>query len=360
MATQAMAERTPFPLTEKTGDPWREQALTRIGEQRFVLAWILAKQPPGTVPPDLEQTIRDHWDAAALTAKSGWRRGAVARVNGHLDAADASLLRIAPDAYVLGQLPGILVRVERFLPKDDIRRSRVRTLAVANGKPALKESDRDLIVAALHAAGKEEGRAIARLRSFTNMLYGAAAVLLIAAVAFAVLAAFSPGKVPICFSPGGNVVCATATDVVGGKAPPDSPQRAKDIDQAMRSAANPGDVALIEVVGLLAAALAAATALRRIRGTSTPFRLPLAVALLKLPTGALTAVLGLILMRGAFVPGLSALDSPGQIVSWAVVLGYSQQILTRMVDDRAQTVLDNFARTREEQDKENNRLDAKG
>ena len=77
----------------------------------------------------------------------------------------------------------------------------------------------------------------------------------------------------------------------------------------------------------------------------------MALALLKLPTGALTAVLGLVLMRGEFVPGLSALDSSAQIISWAVVLGYSQQLLTRFVDQRAQSVLENFGRTAEERDR---------
>ena len=125
----------------------------------------------------------------------------------------------------------------------------------------------------------------------------------------------------------------------------------------MRDTANPGDIALLEAVGLLAAALAAAVSLRRLRGTSTPFRLPLAVALLKLPTGALTAILGLLLMRGAFVPGLSALDTPGQIIAWAVLLGYAQQVLTRTLDLRAQTILDNFGRTRAEQDKAHTRVD---
>ena len=65
------------------------------------------------------------------------------------------------------------------------------------------------------------------------------------------------------------------------------------------------------------------------------------MAVLKLPTGALTAVLGLLLMRGQFVPGLSALDSPAQIIAWAIVFGYAQQLFTRFVDQRAQSVLDN-------------------
>jgi hypothetical protein len=78
---------------------------------------------------------------------------------------------------------------------------------------------------------------------------------------------------------------------------------------------------------------------RNVQGTSTPYGLPVALAVLKLPTGALTALLGLLLMRGGFVPGLSALDSPGQIIAWAIVFGYAQQLLTRFVDTQAQTVL---------------------
>jgi hypothetical protein len=45
-------------------------------------------------------------------------------------------------------------------------------------------------------------------------------------------------------------------------------------------------------------------------------------------------------MRGGFVPGLSALDSSAQIIAWALVFGYAQQLLTRLVDSRAQTVLE--------------------
>ena len=73
------------------------------------------------------------------------------------------------------------------------------------------------------------------------------------------------------------------------------------------------------------------------RGTATPYSLPIALAVLKVPTGALTAVLGLVLMRGEFIPGLSALDSSGQILAWAAVFGAAQQLVTRMVDRQAQT-----------------------
>jgi hypothetical protein len=97
---------------------------------------------------------------------------------------------------------------------------------------------------------------------------------------------------------------------------------------------------IVAIVGTIAAAVAGAAALRNVRGTSTPYSLPVALAVLKLPTGALTAVLGILLMRGQFVPGLSALDFPGQIIAWAIVFGYAQQLLTRLVDQQAHTVLD--------------------
>ncbi|MEU5100519.1 hypothetical protein [Streptomyces sp. NPDC020996] len=42
-------------------------------------------------------------------------------------------------------------------------------------------------------------------------------------------------------------------------------------------------------------------------------------------------------MRGNSIPGLSALDSSEQIIGWAIVLGYAQQVFTGSVDGQAQT-----------------------
>jgi len=44
-------------------------------------------------------------------------------------------------------------------------------------------------------------------------------------------------------------------------------------------------------------------------------------------------------MRGQFVPGLSALDTSAQILAWALVFGYAQQLFTRLVDQQAHSVL---------------------
>ena len=132
-----------------------------------------------------------------------------------------------------------------------------------------------------------------------------------------------------------GIVCPTGDNSVPGFKPGD-----EDLDAAYADVAKSRDYLVIELAGIGAAAVAAAVTLRRIRGTATPYNVPVALALLKLPTGALTAVLGLILMRGAFVPGLSALDSSAQIIGWAIIFGYAQQIFTRLVDRQGQALLD--------------------
>jgi hypothetical protein len=98
-------------------------------------------------------------------------------------------------------------------------------------------------------------------------------------------------------------------------------------------------VLLIELLGMVGAALAAAFALRNIRGTSTPYEVPVALALLKVPAGALTAFVGLMFVRAAFVPGLTALDSQNQILGYAILFGYAQQLITGLVDKQGQTLL---------------------
>ena len=112
------------------------------------------------------------------------------------------------------------------------------------------------------------------------------------------------------------------------------------LDDDMCDTVSRWDIAVVELVGLVAAALASAAALRNAEGTSTPYSLPAALAVVKLPSGALTAVLGILLIRGAFIPGLSSLDTSGQIIAWAVIFGYAQQVFTRFVDQRAKGVLD--------------------
>jgi hypothetical protein len=373
----------PFAIGGPTTASWREHVLARVGEHRFLVVWLQSLNEP------LDETalaaVMVHLDAAEDAAAGGsqprrhnlWsaiRGASVERARSHVDAAEMELLLLAPESYLLGQLPNLLAHVRAHLPSDDPRRVRVEELyerATAqetnndqsprgirkNRKqnPAtLPAGDRDAVVSAVREASSQSRREVTRVRSYRNLLWVSAGLLALGATGMIILGALSPSTVPLCFNPTGLVVCPTEDRDIPGQSgssgqPPESitPAQQEKIDDVVRETANPWDIAVVELVGLLGAALGAAHALRRMRGTSTEFSLPVALAVLKLPTGALTALLGLLLMRGGFVPGLTALDTPAQILSWALIFGTAQQLVTRLVDQQAQSVLDDVGRPEE-------------
>ncbi|MGN7200370.1 hypothetical protein [Arthrobacter sp. SAFR-044] len=68
--------------------------------------------------------------------------------------------------------------------------------------------------------------------------------------------------------------------------------------------------------------------------------MPVALAFLKVPLGVLAAILGVVAIQGSFVPGLSRLDSQGQILAYALLFGFGQQALSRLLDKRAQELVE--------------------
>jgi hypothetical protein len=287
---------------------------------------------------------------AALRDHNPWRllTGAIfERVNSNCDAAEADLLRIAPDEYIEGQLPSLLAHTQRHLPPTDSRRIGLEQLAgrlerakeSIDSSLSLSAAERTQVIGAVRAASSQAGREQAAVRSFRNVLGVTTIVLILLAVAVALVGFVSPTSIPLCFNPeeGGEqlVVCPTGQSrllPVPGL---------RDIDNVVDETVRRADLFTVEFVGLIAAAIAAASGLRRLRGSSLPYGLPVALAILKLPTGALTAFVGLLLMRGQFVPGLTALDSSAQILAWAALFGYAQQLFTRLVDQQAAVVMDN-------------------
>jgi hypothetical protein len=393
---------TPFPIGGPASASWREQALGRAAEYRFLARLLLSQATERERQALL--AIERHLDAAERAAeghvnkqgkeKRGSEDGAAAmgrgdepgqqqrheseagrrplglwarfaaflggasveRVTSQLDAVETDLLRLAPDPYLRGALPNLVAHVRDHLPKGDPRREQVETIAQAvaarPAKTPLSALERDQTLGAVRAASLEGRREIRRVRSFRNVLLVSALILTLGVAGITAVGVSSPGLVPLCFAPDNTmVVCPTGATPVpeaparqdngtAGSANASAAQQAR-VDEQIRDTASAWDIPVVEIAGLLAAALAGAFTLRSIQGTSTPYSLPVALAALKLPSGALTAVLGLLLMRGGFIPGLSALDSSAQIIAWAIVFGYAQQLLTRLIDQQANTVLEN-------------------
>ena len=355
---------------------WREGTLTRAKELEALSLWV-GQTDMQENDKVLAAAIDRHLTAARQAAKVVrldprrrfriFRNGPlIERARGNLDAAEAHLLTLASNDYILGQMPSLLNHVQVHLLPTDARRQEFERIAQKLGikdpdhpllqkekelslaaKKAIVHNERRKIINIVRAASSAGLREHIRLRSFRNVVVITAGLMAVLAIGVALTGLLRPTLIPMCFAPQEagkvTVVCPTAQSEpfvpTGGQPQPGVPTR--DIDNVVEQTAKPLDLTVVELVGLTAAAIATAAAIRRIKGSSERYGLPVALAALKLPTGAITAFLGLLLMRGQFVPGLSALDTSAQILAWALVFGYAQQLFTRLVDQQGQTVLDN-------------------
>lgn len=350
---------------------WREGTLTRAQELESLCDWITDIGKP---PCTLVKGVRKHIEAARQAASVAELRpkkllrpprfGSLReRAMSNLDAAEAHLLNIAPADYLLGQMPSLLQHVRSHLVPGDPRREELEYITdrigfsdprpnqcaapVPNGnKQSIVEKNRVQIVAAVRAASSAALREQVRLRSFRDVLVATTVVMSLLAIGLAIIGWQSSALLPLCFAPeeAGStvVVCPTQQSAPFPTVPASTGAAgtsAEDIDTAIAKTVQRWDVLLVELIGLTAAVVASAAAIRKIHGSSERIGVPLALAALKLPTGAMTALLGLLLMRGQFIPGLSALDTSAQILAWALVFGYAQQLFTRLVDEQGQTVL---------------------
>jgi hypothetical protein len=354
---------------------WREGTLTRAAELEALYAWA-QRSNAHNADEALVLAIKRHLSAARQAARVAkldphrrfrfFRNGPlIERATSNLDAAEAHLLNFLPSADVLGQMPCLLRHVQCHLCPTDPRRQEFEAIAERlqskgpghpqslepmapslDEKLKIVEDERRKIVTIVRGASSAALREHIRLRSFRNVVVATTVFMTLLAITVALTGLFYQTSFPLCFAPEeagvATVVCPTSQSEpfipLGGQRQSGIPTR--DIDDVTAETARPQDLIVVELVGLTAAAIASAAAIRRIKGSSERYGLPVALAALKLPTGAVTAFLGLLLMRGQFIPGLSALDTSAQILAWALVFGYAQLLFTRLVDQQGQTVLE--------------------
>lgn len=236
-----------------------------------------------------------------------------------IDLMDADELR--------AEIPMVVARAQATLHRDDPRRLTVDELqreTVEGLRPRLRR----LVGDSYEKLDLEH----AQLRSFRNILLSSAIFTALITAGTIFFVARNPGLMPLCFDrevPSG--VEPLVTTVAGKNCPTGS---GPDVGPAA------SDILVVAALGALGGALAATLSIRNLKGTSTPYDVPVALAFLKVPLGALTAILALVAIQGDFVPGLSILDSQGQILAYALVFGFAQQALSRLLDQRAQSLLE--------------------
>lgn len=268
----------------------------------------------------------------------------------NLHAAEALIALLYDWDEILAEVPEVVARVESGLQRDDPRRIAADGLrSLEPGTVSLAEARSSLhkAIEVGHAAGDREH---SRLRSFRNAVLIAAAVLTLLVGGFVGYAAQNHAMVPLCFTPTAAegetaiVACPTTQESLLAVAERENPDTITSAGVPDPDTTPPPthrhDILLVAFLGIMGAALSAAISIKGLTGTSTPYEVPLALAILKLPMGALTAVGGLLALHGKFVPGLSELDSQGQILAYALVFGYAQQLLSGLLDKRGQTLLE--------------------
>ena len=344
----SFAEKAPVWASRGELGAWEQREIlrSRIAELEAMLDAVAARaQADGgtnSADPCYAEKARAELQAAKDTLDHKWhptmRRAAHLGVaQSHVDSALNLMVWMASLDDITAHLPDIVARIDEHFAPSDPRRIRSAAIARKLNDPKnseLRPGDRAFLAETISLARRLKRRETLRVRSFVRIVKVVTACLTVGAVAIAVTGFLWEHVVPLCFTPhidlGYSVVCPTSS----------KSYLARPTTGQVAAIARPADYLVVEVVGIVAASIASAAALRRIRGTALPYDVPVVLAVLKLPTGALTAVLGLLLMRGGFVPGLSALDSTAQIIAWAIVFGYSQQLFTKWVDNQGQALLD--------------------
>lgn len=288
---------------------WREVARGRLADLEVDLDELAAEH--GDDPRYLDarrrlveaiqivnapRTVRGLLNGAAVEAT--WLR---------IHAVDIAVIRLATPGVVRARLPEIVATGKELIGDTDPSVVAIREIL---GHSKWTEHDREVLAhsaRAVHAASDSESM---RLRSFRNILLGATAVLGLLAICFGVVGAFRPDTF-------GLVTTGTSTP------------RA--------------DVAIAELLGLVSASLVGAVAIRRMKGTSTAYAVPMASLLLKLPTGALTAVAGLLMVKAGIAGDGVSVTTSAHVVGYSLLFGASQQGITGMVDRQAQSLLNNIS-----------------
>lgn len=330
-------------------EPWASHAAMRIAALRGELDRVTAGRKMSEQENAAANTVAAMLDQAEQATHPNRRRGSfrgpvdrwrgtsVERTQYFLHAAQIAMVDLMSQEELAANIPAATARLDTCLAPTDIRRTAIEKvlrrerLSLAEKRAALKS--------ALKIGYDASDQLHQRIRGFRNILITVGATILVFMSAMVVVVAVSPDSVPLCFEPtvtagqagqaagtppSTRTVCPSGEEAVGGPIRPPSPE----------------DIAIVAGLGLVGGALAAALAIRNLRGTSLPYDVPLALAFLKVPMGALTAVVGILLLGGGFVPGLSELDSQRQILAYALLLGFAQQVGTQLIDKQAQSLLD--------------------
>jgi hypothetical protein len=196
---------------------------------------------------------------------------------------------------------------------------------IEQSSPTVLPADREVLRNVLRSVNSRSDLAHGNVRVFRNILIWLTVVLTL----FLILTAIVAWNDPTLFS-----VCGPTVTVAGSSAAPTATPTACPHGSVPVS----GDVLMVELLGALGGLLSAVFFLKGLQAVRGPYGLPLAQGILKVPTGAAVALVGVwVLQRG--VLGLLTPQSGDKIIAYAVLFGFAQQALTNALDTRASALI---------------------
>jgi len=145
------------------------------------------------------------------------------------------------------------------------------------------------------------------------------------------------------------VVCATLP-LVGSHVQPDLVQLMQPLGlsstsvegQTLEGVSSWQQIAGVEIWGAVGALMSGVVAVRGVRPRLGDEGLSVAQLVLKLPAGSLTAAFAILLIQADVVPLLRPIEH-GQVGAYAVLFGFAQEAVTRLIDRQAASLLDKSA-----------------
>jgi hypothetical protein len=297
LTVEARSRRTRADLAELDGQAGIDRERRSASESLDVVDGVL--------------DLRERWWRLPVSWWSGWH---IERAWRALHEAEVCTAAGLPD--LAGRMPSLRQRVAAYLPEEDLRRQALDSLQP--GRPA-GSVDRAVVVDALRAAFDASDDAHAAARALRNKMVAAAALLFVVNTVLGVLGIMRPGFLPMCAHMPANdsvVVCAAGDKVPG-----------------------PLDIWLVQLLGAFGAVVAAVVLLTRRRPSLSPYVLVGYQALIKVLLGSALAVIGVLALSAHVAEGLTCITSQAALLLWSALLGYSQQVGTRLLDNYADRVM---------------------
>ncbi len=314
-----MDQSKAFRREVKAAGAWRAEVGARIGRLCDRLAAVPVesldadKRPiVGAVEAELDNAYRAAEKISLIP--DWWAGSSVTKAWEAVHSAEQSLLRIESDDAVLATVPRLLAWVQRTMDAGPTRETHEAALKAEMAKKCGDIADCVKVNAALTEVISANSQRYAAVRSFRNNLVMVTGLLIAVLLTVAIWHANSITFLPICVGTAPSQHCIDGTS------------------------SSPADVWIVLLMGALGGLLGIAFKLSETTEADR-FDPKSWQRFLKPVTGAATALVAILFLQSNIIVGLKAAPSQALFLGYAVLFGFSQQVLTKFVDERAENLV---------------------